>query len=286
MAGFFGLFNYEKEGPGISKNAPKKKTFIVFFETYFRNFWKFVPISAVYSVISLLGITNGLANVGITNVARNTARDKHSFGLSDFFETIKKNWKQALPAGIINLLVYIILFFDLYFFNSMSQNTAVIGVGIALCLLLIFTFMNYFIWTLMITFKFSLKQIYSNSFRFSFINIKGNFICFISLALVYGIFIAILFALQKYWVLVLLVEFLIFTLFFPGFKYLLAQYCVFPSIKKYIIDPYYKEHPEKDIEKRRDLGIEVEENKPVVETDSENGEDAENEEESENIFTD
>ena len=33
MAGFFGLFNYEKEGPGISKNAPKKKGFIVFFET-------------------------------------------------------------------------------------------------------------------------------------------------------------------------------------------------------------------------------------------------------------
>ena len=34
MAGFFGLFNYEKEGPGISKNAPQKKTFIVFFETF------------------------------------------------------------------------------------------------------------------------------------------------------------------------------------------------------------------------------------------------------------
>ena len=28
MAGFFGLFNYEKEGPGISKNAPKKKGFM------------------------------------------------------------------------------------------------------------------------------------------------------------------------------------------------------------------------------------------------------------------
>ena len=24
MAGFFGLFNYDKVGPGISKNAPKK----------------------------------------------------------------------------------------------------------------------------------------------------------------------------------------------------------------------------------------------------------------------
>ena len=48
MAGFFGLFNYEKEGPGISKNAPKKKTFIVFFETFFRNFWKFIVINLVF----------------------------------------------------------------------------------------------------------------------------------------------------------------------------------------------------------------------------------------------
>ena len=283
MAGFFGLFNYEKEGPGISKNAPKKKTFVVFFETYFRNFWKFIPVNLVYSIISLLGITNGLANAGLTNVARNTARDKHSFGLSDFFDTIKKNWKQALPVGIINILVYILLLFDLYFFNSMSQTAAVIGIGIALCLLLIFTFMNYFIWTLMITFKFSIKQIYSNSFRFAFINLKGNFICLLSLVLYYAIFIAVLFLLQKYWVMVLLIELLIFTLFFPGFKFLLVQYCVFPSIKKYIIDPYYKEHPEEDIEKRRDLGIEIEEEKkePLPE-----GEEGENEEESENIFTD
>ena len=46
---------------------------------------------------------------------------------------------------------------------------------------------------------------------------------------------------------------------FPSFKYLLTQYFIFPSIKKYIIDPYYKEHPEEDINKRRDLGIEIEE---------------------------
>ena len=31
------------------------------------------------------------------------------------------------------------------------------------------------------------------------------------------------------------------------------------SIKKYIIDPYYEAHPDEDIEKRRDLGIEIEE---------------------------
>ena len=96
MAGFFGLFNYEKEGPGISKNAPKKKTIIVFFETFFRNFWKFITINLVYDLISVPVLTNGLASAGITNVTRNIARDKHSFGLSDFFETIKKNGNRSL----------------------------------------------------------------------------------------------------------------------------------------------------------------------------------------------
>ena len=33
MAGIFGFFDYTKEGPGIPKNGPKKKTFVVFFET-------------------------------------------------------------------------------------------------------------------------------------------------------------------------------------------------------------------------------------------------------------
>ena len=39
MAGFFGLFDYAKEGPGVSKNAPKKRSFVVFLEIYGRKFW-------------------------------------------------------------------------------------------------------------------------------------------------------------------------------------------------------------------------------------------------------
>ena len=109
MAGFFGFMNYQKEGPGIQKDGPKKKTFIVFFETFFRNFWKFTTINLVYCLISLPIISNGFARVGLTHVARNTARDKHSFGFSDFFETIKKNFKHSLLAGIINAIIIIII---------------------------------------------------------------------------------------------------------------------------------------------------------------------------------
>lgn len=282
MAGFFGLFNYEKEGPGISKNAPKKKTFIVFFETFFRNFWKFININLVYSIVSLPIVTNGLAAAGITNVTRNIARDKHSFGLSDFFETIKKNWKQALPVGIINALLYIILFYDVYFFNFASEGTiAIIGLAVALSMTFIFTVMQFYIWTLMITFDFKLKHLYKNSFKFVFINMKINLLCFFSIALIYAVNIAILFLFKSYFFPVLSIELFLYIILFPSFRYLLVQYCVFPSIKKHIIDPYYKEHPDEDIEKRRNLGIEIEKkNKP--ETQGEDG----GEEEPENVFED
>lgn len=271
-----GLFsiNYNKEGPGISKDAPKKRTFVVFFETYFRNFWKFIPISAIYTLISLPLVTSGIAAAGMTNVTRNTARDKHSFGISDFFDTIKKNWKQALPAGIINTLLYIVLLFDAYFFYNGEGTVSSVGLGITLSMLFIFTIMNYYIWTLMITFKFSLKQIYKNSFKFVFINLKNNLICFFAQTLVIAIYIAIPLVLgfsSKIFFMVLPIEMFLIFFTFPSFKFLLEQFCVFPSIKKHIIDPYYEEHPDEDIEKRRDLGLEIP-GEDDVEEDSEDEE--------------
>lgn len=255
----FGFFNYNKEGPGISKDAPKKRTFVVFFETYLRNFWKFLPISIIYSIIALPQLTSGLANAGMTNVARNTARDKHSFGLSDFFETIKKNWKQALPAGIINTIVYIILFWDVRFFYIQETKMSILALAIMLSFTFIFTIMNFYIWTLIITFNFKLKEVYKNSFKFVFINVKGNLICFFSLALIVAILVALLFLfisiLDKVFGFALLAILLILALCYPGFKFLLIQYCVFPTIRKYIIDPYYEAHPDADLDKRRKLGL-------------------------------
>lgn len=256
MAGFFGLFNYEKEGPGIEKNAPKKKTFIVFFETFFRNFWKFIPINFVYSLISIPLITTGISAVGLTNVTRNTARDKHSFGLSDFFETIKKNLFQAIAAGIINVVAIAVLAFALFFYYSSEGTVSIIGLGISFAILYIFTVMGYYMWTLMITFNYTLKQIYTNSFKFVFLNMKNNILCTLCLILVYGIYIAI-FLLFPYYIVIVL-EILIGMITLPGFTFLMIQYFTFPSIKKFIIDPYYAEHPDEDLDKRRNLGIEIE----------------------------
>lgn len=267
---FFGLFNYAKEGPGIAKDAPKKKTFFVFFETFFRNFWKFIPINLVYSLISIPVLTIGLANAGLTNVARNTARDKHSFGLSDFWDTIKANWRQALPVGIINTIIYALLVFDIYFFYVSSFGyLSPIGIGISIALLVVFYMMNFYIWTMMITFNFTIKQIYSNSFKFVFINMKNNLICTVCMILSTAFFVAVFAALSYFKDIIFggMITVILSAILLPLFKFLIIQYNVFPSIKKYVIDPYYEAHPEEDIEKRRNLGIEVEADEEETEED-------------------
>ena len=81
-----------------------------------------------------------------------------------------------------------------------------------------------------------------------------------------------------------MIEGVIFLLTYPAFNALLIQFCTFPAINKFIIDPYYAEHPDLDIEKRRSLGLEVE-TKPKKKENTENGEETD-EEDSNVIFED
>lgn len=253
MAKFFGLFNYEKEGPGVEKNAPQKIGFLRFFELFFKNFWKLAVNSIWYWSLTVLVLPSGLAAAGMTNVSRNMAVDTHSFGTSDFFETIKKNWKQALPAGLINVAIMAFLAFDIYCFSVFFQNELkIIGLAVCITLLLIFFVMRYYIWVILITFKLPLKQIYQNSFKLSLIGLKNNLIILLGMAAMY----ALCYGLGVIGTGITQFLFLLIVLFvLPGFRFLLIQFNVFGNIKKYMIEPYYKDHPDEDIELRRRLGV-------------------------------
>lgn len=108
---------------------------------------------------------------------------------------------------------------------------------------------------MVITFDLKIGQIYKNSFNFAFINIKKNLLIGISSILYFAIMYGILYMIPTDFTLALII---IFTIcFYPGFKNLLIQFCVFPVIKKYMIDPYYNANPDADIELRKGLGLEV-----------------------------
>ena len=286
MAGFFGMFNYAKEGPGVAKNAPKKRTFFAFMEIYGRKFWKLAIAGLLWAITALPIVTRGWADAGLTFITRNFSREKHAFIKEDFIDSIKKNRKNALIIGIINNTVTGIFIFNLIFtlrhvfpgvmllFGWTPEQVKALGeldtMGLILMALSLigyvtFTWMKYYIPFLMITFKLNMKQIYKNAFLFASANMPMNVLISLILIAVYGVLgCAILFTLgsgMNYFMITIVLTLSVSVI--PGFRSLLIQFCIFPSIKKLIIDPYYAANPGADKKARRELNLEVEEDVPA-----------------------
>ncbi len=240
----------------MTANTTQQKTsFFRFFELWFQNFWMLVPVNFIYSVISMLLIPSGLAQAGITNITRNLARDRHSFGVSDLFDTIKANWKQSLIVGIINLLVTLLLCYGLLFYYNSEGIVSDIALGFLLLCFVVFSFMRYYMWTMIITFDLPVSKIYKNSFLLAFVNFKNNLFVGVIELVLYAAMIVTAIWIPHFVVLFLVTILAVFIL--PGFTNLLIQFVTFPTIRKYMIDPYYEAHPDEDISLRRSLSLEV-----------------------------
>lgn len=131
----------------------------------------------------------------------------------------------------------------------------VVGFALVVLLAVVFIFMNFYIWPLIITVNMPLKQIYNNSLRLAFIGIRDNLICLLFNVLLMGVLSSFLFFAQEWFILVAVVELLLGAMLLPSFQSLLVQCFAFPVITEYIIEPYYKQHPEEDRTIIHDLGI-------------------------------
>lgn len=231
-----GLFNgYLKEGPGVRKDEPKKKAFFAFFDIYIKRFWKLIQLNMLYFICCIPIVTIGPATAGFTYVLRNYARDTHSFLYSDFFDAVKKNWKQSFCVSLIQLAMGVFLIFGISQYEP-GNTFFVIYFIIAVCINVIFTMMMFYVYPMIVTFKLSLRQIFKNALIFVSLGIKTNIITF---------FLCLL----------LIIPFIIGFMYFPAIFILLPlillstigliiNFNVYPYLKKYIIDPYYKDHPE------------------------------------------
>ncbi len=216
MAGFFGFFDYTKPGRGVEKEefTPNLKTFFRILST---RFWKLVQLNLLYVICSLPliavifafvpiggGAENtvamfkvcvfgllylsvvGLAPVtaGFTYVLRNFTDDRHAWVLSDFFEHIKKNFKQASLLFLIDLAFSFVIPIIFNFYTGLAsaetqapefyKNLAVIAKTIIALFTGIYFIMHFYIYQIMITFNLKLRQILRNSLIFALSQLPRN----------------------------------------------------------------------------------------------------------------
>jgi hypothetical protein len=67
-----------------------------------------------YGISALSLLTFGLVNVGSAYIIRNMVSGEPVFPWHDFWYAVKRNWKQALPFGAIDLIITILLSWNLY----------------------------------------------------------------------------------------------------------------------------------------------------------------------------
>ncbi|MBR5809465.1 MAG: DUF624 domain-containing protein [Clostridia bacterium] len=155
------FFNYDKPGPGVDKNAPKKKGAALFFELSGRYFGKLLlanilyfivslPVLALYAVIILNFFGNmlpenvgsvgfaqvvvimttlvailwgtGPASCGYAYILRNLAREEHVFLRSDFFEKIKESFWRGLVFLAVDIVMLVIFSFSILFYQRLSEE--------------------------------------------------------------------------------------------------------------------------------------------------------------------
>lgn len=239
-----GLFtNFQKAGPGIPKNAPKKRRLFNFFDIFFRKFWKLITLNLLYFLFCIPIITIGPATAGMTKVLRNFSQEKHAFIWMDFFEAFKKNFKQSLPIGIINTIfaVGVVLGFNIY--SQMAAENKFFYIPFVICIAISATvlMMNFYIYLMIITVDLPLMQIIKNSFILTCTGIKTNIFTLIGIALAVGLPI-----IGSYYISSLFL--FLFPVIIFSLTGLIICYNSYPIIQKHVIEPYYdtssEENPE------------------------------------------
>ncbi len=147
MAGFFGMFNFDKPGRGVEKDGERKRGFFLFFEIYLRKFWRISSLSLFFTPFALLAVLvyfrlgvllqgffmpaedpqvtvwvaiymalffvcflgAGPASAGQAYVLRNFARETHAWVWDDFWTTLKENLWKGLLIFCIDLVVTVFL---------------------------------------------------------------------------------------------------------------------------------------------------------------------------------
>jgi len=260
------LFDYESAGAGISKNAPRKKGLSLFFDIFFRKFWKLLEVNLLYSMffiplilafasivflsdtsmtlslavggicLLIFMITIGPATAGVTKIMRCYLIEKHTFIVRDFFRAFKRGFAKAAVIGFADCIVVLSVYASLKVYPMMAEtyNTKLLYVPmtITLSIALVVLMMNFFIYLMLIATNLSLKNLIKNSFALAFISLKGNVIIIITSIITLFIMLLIFTYLNPvFWILLP---------FFPAsFLLFVTAFNSYPVIQKYVINPYY-----------------------------------------------
>lgn len=266
--GLFGFGNYDKPGPGVSKDEPPKAAPIRFFEIFLRKFSKLVQLNLIFILPTIVALVlmvviymapthfvvaiSGMFEIdgwatfvmplplillspfvaGLTFVTRNFAREEHAFVWSDFWDAVKGNWKYFLLNGLICYAAFTLLSFAVLYYYSMAVSEWMYYIPLWLCVVVavVFLFAQYYLPIMFVTFDLKFTHAYKNALIFTVAGFGRNILVTVILAVMLFAFLNIPLLNITLLVYALLLIFIIFS-----FISYLISFAVYPVIDRYMI---------------------------------------------------
>ena len=128
--------NFEKPGPGISKDEPPKKGLALFFEILVREFWQLIKLNLIFCIACIPIVTIGAAFSGLSKSTTKMVRDVPNDVWEDFKEGFRENILFSSICGIFALIVFLgaYLGFLLYGKHFFLQTLCLITLILLTCL--------------------------------------------------------------------------------------------------------------------------------------------------------
>lgn len=191
----------------------------------------------MYSAALLL-LTFGLATLGAVYNMRSVVRCEPLSPWSEFFSAIRRNLRQGIPIAILDALMLLFVGYDLvaYYANA-TQFFMQMFFYVVLFFSLIYYVMRFHIYLILVTFDLKLSKLLKNALYLVFLGWKRSLLC------VLASIVTILISVYLYGLLPFFGLLLPFVFTFGILQYI-GVYAAYPVIEKYMIEPYYRDHPE------------------------------------------
>ena len=157
--------------------------------------WTYV----LYGFGALTLFTWGFVSLGSAYVLRNMATERPIFLLSDYFDTYRKNWRQALPAGMIDVAITGILTYNIVMMlRAGGSGLRGLFFWVSALLFLVWFVMRWYVYLQIVSFRLSLWKIIKNSLYFVLLGIKRNLLALLGIALMSAVLLLITFVFGNY----------------------------------------------------------------------------------------
>lgn len=198
------------------------------------------PVTITFLVIFLVlaALTFGPVMTGITYNMRNMVKGEPMFMWSDFWYAIKRNLRQSIILGIVDLVIMFALVYGIFFYY-INLHSTLFGIFfyMTIFMTLLYIFMRKYIYIMLVTFKLSIPKIFKNALILAILGAGRNFLSLLGILL-------LLFVNFELCILFLPLGAALALLLTAGIVLFTDCYAAWPKIKSLMIDPYYEESSE------------------------------------------